>query len=262
MIDEKGNIWFIARDIAQTLGYIRKKDNKVDVNAMTRKIDDEDKGTTNVRTLGGQQQMVIINESGLYIAIFGSSKPEAKEFKLWVTREVLPSIRKNGFYSISDNSLEKLKKRTEFLAFASQQTSIFKLSYENIGIKNEELGITINRAVKVETTIDFLEIAGIKGLETKEKFFTVTELCDLIRKSDDFSEKQKLSISTKKNDKARPQNLNNLLRDSEFQIKDNGVWKATDKGEKFSQFVKNKSKYSDKTVFHTVWNFSILKEIF
>ena len=60
----------------------------------TRRLDEDEKGLTNIQTLGGNQSMTVINESGLYALIFRSSKPEAKQFSRWVTHEVLPSIRK------------------------------------------------------------------------------------------------------------------------------------------------------------------------
>ena len=83
--------WFVASDIASALEYRDAYD-------MTRILDDDEKGTHNLRTPGGEQLLSIINESGLYSAILRSRKPEAKIFKKWVTSEVLPSIRKNGGY--------------------------------------------------------------------------------------------------------------------------------------------------------------------
>ena len=83
--------WFIASDVAKALGYRMASD-------MTRRIDAEDKGYTKVRTPGGEQEMSIINESGLYAGVFCSSLDSAKSFKHWVTSEVIPSIRKNGGY--------------------------------------------------------------------------------------------------------------------------------------------------------------------
>ena len=83
--------WFVATDIASILEYR-------DAHDMTRILDDDEKGTQIVRTLGGEQSVSVINESGLYSAILRSRKPEAKIFKKWVTSEVLPSIRKNGGY--------------------------------------------------------------------------------------------------------------------------------------------------------------------
>jgi len=155
------------------------------------------------------------------------------------------------------------KKRTEDLEFAGRQFEVFEKTFFKIGItKKEELAITSNRAVKNETEIDFIKLAGKEGIETDVKFRTVTDLCEYIRGSDDFSEEQKLSVSTKKNDKQRAEKLNIILRDNGFQEKIDGDYKATEKGEIFSQFVQNKSKYSAKTIYHTVWKLEILKEIF
>lgn len=86
-----GNPWFVAADIAKVLDYRMASD-------MTRLIEPEDRGTRVVRTPSGDQKMTVINESGVYAAIFGSRKPEAKTFKRWVTNEVLPTIRQTGQY--------------------------------------------------------------------------------------------------------------------------------------------------------------------
>lgn len=85
--------FFVASDIARALGYR-------DAFTLVRRLDDDEKGTQKVRTLGGEQVMVVLNESGLYSSILGSNKEQAKAFKKWVTKEVLPSIRKTGSYSI------------------------------------------------------------------------------------------------------------------------------------------------------------------
>jgi prophage antirepressor-like protein len=91
MKDDHDEPLFVAKDVADILGYRNASD-------MTRRLDDEEKGTRKTRTLGGMQDVTVINESGLYSAILGSNKPEAKAFKRWVTSEVLPSIRKHGGY--------------------------------------------------------------------------------------------------------------------------------------------------------------------
>ena len=62
------------------------------------RIDDDERGTTTVRTAGGPQEVLTINESGLYSLIFTSRKPQAKRFRKWVTSEVLPAIRQTGRY--------------------------------------------------------------------------------------------------------------------------------------------------------------------
>lgn len=84
--------WFVASDVADSLEY------KV-ASAMTRHLDEEEKGVSIVHTPGGDQEMLIINESGLYSAILRSRKAAAKRFKKWVTAEVLPSIRRTGQYT-------------------------------------------------------------------------------------------------------------------------------------------------------------------
>lgn len=83
--------WFVANDVSAALLYS-------EASAMTRHLDDDEKGLSIVQTLGGEQEMLVINESGLYSAILRSRKAEAKRFKKWVTAEVLPAIRKHGRY--------------------------------------------------------------------------------------------------------------------------------------------------------------------
>ena len=99
-----GEPWFVGRDVAEVLGYARTAD------AIRMHVDGEDKGVGEMKTPGGIQKTVIINESGLYSLILGSKLPGAKKFKRWVTSEVLPSIRKNGGYiagqeTMSDDDL-------------------------------------------------------------------------------------------------------------------------------------------------------------
>lgn len=88
--------WFVGKDAADILGYSNTRKALID------HVDDEDKGVTKCDTLGGVQDMTVINESGLYSLILGSKLPLAKHFKKWVTSEVLPSIRKHGLYAIDD----------------------------------------------------------------------------------------------------------------------------------------------------------------
>ena len=79
--DQQGEPWFVAADIAKVLKYTEAKD-------MTRLLDDDEKGLSIVQTLGGSQELITINESGLYSAILRSRKPEAKLFKRWVVGSV------------------------------------------------------------------------------------------------------------------------------------------------------------------------------
>lgn len=90
--------WFVGKDVAMALGY---GEGKSLANAVAKHVDKEDKGVTELMTPGGKQNMVIINESGLYALIFGSKLESAKRFKHWVTSEVLPAIRKTGTYNLT-----------------------------------------------------------------------------------------------------------------------------------------------------------------
>lgn len=86
--------WFVAKDIAECLEISNVSD------ACSR-LDDDEKAIGKADTLGGSQDLLIVSESGLYTLIMRSNKPEAKQFRKWVTSEVLPSIRKTGKYSLS-----------------------------------------------------------------------------------------------------------------------------------------------------------------
>lgn len=86
-----GEPWFIGSDVADALGFSRARD-------AVRMVEDEDRAAHPVRTPGGMQQAIVINESGLYTLILRSNRPEAKAFKRWVTNDVLPQIRMTGRY--------------------------------------------------------------------------------------------------------------------------------------------------------------------
>ena len=97
IVELNGEPWFVGRDIASTLGYAKPQ------NAVIKWVDDEDKKGAPIRgTPGGTQFMTVINESGLYSLILSSKLPAAKQFKKWITHEVIPSIRKHGVYATPD----------------------------------------------------------------------------------------------------------------------------------------------------------------
>lgn len=106
---QKGEPYFIAKDVCDLLGLTNSR-------KAVKDMDDDEKGVTIGYTPGGPQEMATINESGLYHLIFQSRKPEAKAFRKWVTSEVLPSIRKNGYYiapgaKVSPAELRRMEKK-------------------------------------------------------------------------------------------------------------------------------------------------------
>lgn len=106
--------YFVGRDIATILGYSNSRD------AMSKHVDIEDKGVAKCDTPGGKQDLQIINESGLYSLILGSKLPQAKDFKHWVTSEVLPTIRKHGAYMTPAKIEEVLTDPDTIIQLATQ----------------------------------------------------------------------------------------------------------------------------------------------
>ena len=91
---EDNEPWFVAKDVCECLAISKHRD------AISR-LDDDERGSLKVDTLGGKQEMATVNEYGLYSLVMSSRKPEAKDFRRWVTHEVLPSIRKYGSYNMN-----------------------------------------------------------------------------------------------------------------------------------------------------------------
>ena len=91
-IQQNGEPWFVGKDVAEILGYSNTP------KAIRDHVDDEDKLTERIVLSGQNREVAIINESGLYSLILSSKMPKAKEFKRWVTSEVIPAIRKTGGY--------------------------------------------------------------------------------------------------------------------------------------------------------------------
>ena len=100
--DEHGEAWFVANDVCEALELVNPR------KALADHVDPDDVTQSDTPTPGGLQKLNHVNESGLYALIFGSRKESAKRFKRWVTSEVLPAIRKDGYYVANEN----LQKRT------------------------------------------------------------------------------------------------------------------------------------------------------
>ena len=92
-VEKDGELWWVLKDVCVALGIVDHKSVK-------RRLEDDERGVSLIPTPGGTQNMAIVNEPGLYNVILQSAKPEAKDFKRWVTHEVLPAIRQKGTYSM------------------------------------------------------------------------------------------------------------------------------------------------------------------
>lgn len=103
-MERDGEPWFVGKDVAAALGYDRG------AKAVQDHVDNEDIDAVPIQdSIGRMQNTPIINESGLYSLVLGSKLPTAKKFKRWVTSEVIPAIRKNGYYSLPKDYLSALR---------------------------------------------------------------------------------------------------------------------------------------------------------
>lgn len=111
-LEVDGEPYFIGKDVADILGYANGRD------ALSKHVDAEDKLMSQIATAGQNRNVKIINESGLYSLIFSSKLENAKQFKRWVTSEVLPTLRKTGAYQVPSDPMQALRLMFE----ATEQT--------------------------------------------------------------------------------------------------------------------------------------------
>ena len=154
IITKDGEAWFVASDVAKALGYRMASD-------MTRRIEEEDKGYTKVRTHGGEQEMSIINESGLYTGVFMSCRDSAKSFKHWVTSEVLPSIRKNGGYIANQEQMTPGK----IVANEKEKTHNIRRQKERQIVKMKPKAEFFDTVAESKTAISMNEVAKVLNIK-------------------------------------------------------------------------------------------------
>lgn len=167
--------WFVGKDVAVALGYESPRA------AVSKKVDPEDKGVSEMETPSGKQQMTIINESGLYALIFGSKLESAKRFKHWVTHDVLPAIRKTGSYSIIPKAraltTDDYMKAAQLAATCRNERLPYVLGFlEQAGFNIPEVTAT---PPALDGPVDCTEIQRLMD----ERGISVTELSKLTNKS-------------------------------------------------------------------------------
>lgn len=113
-VELNGEPWFVLKDVCKVLGIGNSR-------MVVDRLDEDEKGVSQIDTPGGLQNVSVINESGLYNVILRSDKPEAKPFRKWVTSEVLPSIRKSGGYIAGQESMSDSELMAKALLVAKRQ---------------------------------------------------------------------------------------------------------------------------------------------
>jgi prophage antirepressor-like protein len=109
VVDKDGEIWWVLKDICNVLEIANHRD-------AASRLDDDEKGVGFTDSLGGKQELTVINEPGLYKLIFRSNKPEAKVFTRWVTHEVLPAIRRAGGHFAGQDRKAELFRAAELIS--------------------------------------------------------------------------------------------------------------------------------------------------
>ena len=146
VVEIEGQPWFVGADVTKKLGYSNSRD------ALSKHVDDEDKGVANCDTLRGKQNLTVISESGLYCLMISSKLPAAKTFRRWVTSEIIPVIRRHGAY-ITDDALRRL--------------------HEDSGFKDELLQRLMDENSKKD------ELAGkVEALAPKVRYYDAILQCD------------------------------------------------------------------------------------
>ena len=154
-IEIDGEGWLVGRDVAKTLGYKNISD------ALKKHVDEEDKGVAKCDTLGGIQEMTVINESGFYSLVLGSKLPSAKKFKKWVTSEVLPSIRKHGMYA-TDELLDNPDLLIEIATKLKEERELNRRLQEENEEKNKLIEKQKPKAEFYDEVIDSTTVIGMK----------------------------------------------------------------------------------------------------
>lgn len=157
-----GEPWFVAKDVCEVLEIANSRD------AIGR-LDDDEKGVVLTDTLGGKQNVATVNEYGLYSLILGSRKPEAKQFKRWITHEVIPTIRRTGSYNLPKTMPETLRllaaqiEETEAVKAENAQLSI-QTSEQQQKLKEQEAPVAIyNLAISAHNTMSMQEVSKSLG---------------------------------------------------------------------------------------------------
>lgn len=214
-----GETWFVGKDIALALEY---KDTD---QAIRSHVAEEDKLTRDFYGTGQKRAMIVINESGVYALILSSTLPSAKEFKHWVTHDVLPQIRKTGSYNAK-------------IAFDPMQGA--RAVFEAAGIKDNQLVLAMDKVYRSYTGRSALEAGEIAlNAPSKKQILNPTEIG--------------------KHFNLNARRVNEILAGAGYQHKINDKWEALPPGEPYAVMQDVGKKHSDGTPIRQLkWDSSII----
>lgn len=230
-IGKNSEMLFAAKDVCDILEL-----NNVS-QALSRIDEDEKDDIISSDAIGRNQSIAAITESGVYALIFSSKKTEARKFRKWITSEVLPSLRKTGSYTVQSITPVNI----------SQASSVYRALRsvaKSMGLTGNQLTLSVNRATKNVTEVDFQNLLGMDALvnEAQEFLFTSTDLG------------ARIGLSAMK--------FNKKLEQEGFQLRQGMVWTPTDKGRPYAVLLDTAKKHSDGTpVIQVKWKESIMSVV-
>lgn len=208
-----GEPWFVAKDICDILEISQYRD-------AISTLDEDERASVVVDTLGGPQNMSAVNESGLYALVFKSRKPEAKAFRKWVTSEVLPTIRKTGQYKTATANMTSEE-------FTSRTFAALRSIAVTAGLEGNAATVSADNAMMRIYKVSPLKLLQIELKNPDQQFFlTPTQIA------------QRLGFSG-------PREVNKLLAHEGFQSNINGTWVPTDKGREYVVLLDTGKRHSD-----------------
>lgn len=162
-VQRNGEPWFVLKDVCAILGISKYRD-------AAERLDPDEREPVRVDTLGGKQEMLCINESGLYNVILRSDKPEAKPFRKWVTSEVLPSIRRTGGYIAGQENLTPEELMAKALMVAQKTLAEREARIADLTVQNQIMqpkASYFDELVERGTLTNFRETAKQLGIPPK-----------------------------------------------------------------------------------------------
>lgn len=190
-----GEPWFVAADVCRALEISNSRD-------AVQRLDEDEKGVVLTDTRGGQQSMTAINEPGLYVLVLGSRKSEAKEFKRWITHDVIPTIRKTGGYVNND----ELFIETYFSQVEESTKAMLRATLATVREVNEK-----NRQLEQTVGVQSQQIAE---LQPKATYYDVVLQCEDL-----------ISITAIAKDYGKSARwMNNYLHEKGVQYRQGDIW--------------------------------------
>ena len=233
-IQDNGEIFFVAKDVAEALDY-----SEATISNMEKTIahvPEMWKGRERIPTPGGEQEMLCLTEQRLYFFLGRSDKKKALPYQMWIAGDVVPSIRRTGNYSIHNDNP----------ALPSGVLEGTKLIFETAGIKDNQLTLAMDKVYKSYTGRSALTAGEIQLIApVKEQLLNASDIAEHLG----FGHGRKGA-----------RNVNKLLAEAGYQVKlANHSWTPTLLGEKFCVLLDTNKKHSDGTPVRQIkWNSGIL----